>query len=339
MITERVFGALSDGREVRLYRIENSFGEYAEICCYGAVIQSVFVPDRNGRLQNAVLSCPAVSDMEKRSFKAATIGRVGNRIAYGRCRLHGEDVQLEISEKPNLLHSGSSNWAYKLFSGEITGENTVTLRHTDMGECGFNDRVEAAVSFTFDDRHTLTIRYEVTPERETVLSPVNHAYFNPGDFSDARELELTLRASALAARGPSGTPEGGLISVDGTPFDFRAGKRLRDNMKKLPLRRRFYDDFYVLDGAEADLPVASLYSPKTGRVINAFTDMQCAIIYTPVGYNYPDASGVKLPPYPAVCIECQFVPNAVNVPEFRSPVFGAGEKLVSETAYEFTVRD
>lgn len=338
MITERIFGRLSDGRDVKLYKIQNSFGEYAEICCYGAVIQSVFVPDRNGRLENAVLSCPAVPDMEKKSFKAATIGRVGNRIAYGRCRLHGEEVSLEISEKPNLLHSGSSNWAYKLFSGEITGENAVTLRHTDMGECGFNDRVDAAVSFTFDDSHRLTIRYELTPERETVLSPTNHAYFNPGDFCDARDLILTLRSSNLAARGPSGTPEGGLIPVEGTPFDFREGKKLGEDMAKLPPVRRYYDDFYVLDDAKVGEPIASLYSPATGRVINAYTDMQCAIIYTPFGYHYEDASGVDLPSYPAVCIECQFVPNAVNVPEFRSPVFGAGEKLVSETAYEFLAR-
>ena len=338
MITERVFGHLSDGRPVKLYRIENSHGEYAEICDFGAVIQSVFVPDRDGKLGNAVLSCPNVAEMENKSFKAATIGRVGNRIAYGRCRLHGEDIQLEISEKPNLLHSGSSNWAFKLFSGEVTGENTVTLRHTDMGECGFNDKVEAAVSFTFDDSHRLNIRYEVTPERETVLSPTNHAYFNPGDYCDARDLELTLRASNLAARGPSGTPEGGLVPVEGTPFDFRAGKKLGDDMKKLPLRRKYFDDFYVLDEAHSGAPVASLYSERTGRVINAYTDMQCAIIYTPAGYHYPDASGVKLPRYPAVCIECQFVPNAVNVPEFRSPVFGAGEKLVTETAYEFLVK-
>ena len=338
MITERVFGFLSDGRAVKLYKIENSHGKYAEICDYGAVIQSVFVPDRDGKLANVVLSCPTVADMEKKSFKAATIGRVGNRIAYGRCRLHGEDIRLEISEKPNLLHSGSSNWAFKLFSAEIMGDNTVTLRHTDMGECGFYDRVEAAVSFTFDDNHRLTIRYEVTPERETVLSPTNHAYFNPGDFTDARDLVLKLRSSNLAARGASGTPEGGLLSVEDTAFDFRAGKRLRDNMKKLPLRRKYFDDFYVLDDGDITAPVASLYSERTGRVINAYTDMQCAIIYTPAGYHYPDASGISLPRYPAVCIECQFVPNAVNVPEFRSPVFGAGERLVTETAYEFLTK-
>ena len=337
MITTRVFGKTSRGEAVRLYKLENSRGEYAELCDLGAVIHSIVTRDRWGRLGDNVLGCPDVEHMEGKSFKGATIGRCANRIAFGRCRLHGQEVQLEVNEAPNILHSASGNYAFKLFSASIDPiKNSVTFSYKDPGPEGYHDNVDVKVTFTFDDTSALTIHYELTPERETVLCPTNHAYFNLSGFGDARDMWLQLLSTNRAHRGAGNVPDGGLDPVAGTAYDFFIPRTLRSAMGDTV---KGYDDFYVVDRIRKDNLIAELYSPATGKVMHTYTDMQGAILYTPTNCDTrPDKSGITLPPYGAVCIECQFVPNAVNCPEFDSPVFGPGQKLVTETVYKFGVR-
>lgn len=345
MVTSRVFGTMPDGREVKLYRIENKFGEYAEICDLGVVIHALCVLDREGNIGDTVLGCPDVENMLGKSFKAATIGRCANRIAYGKCVLDGRELQLDVTDRGvNFIHGGSGNWAFRLFDAEVESATTVAFRYTDNGEGGFGNRCEVCVRMSFDDEHRLSINYNVTPEGTTVISPTNHAYFNLDDFRDVRDHEFTLLSHNLARLGASRTPEGGLVPVLGTAADFTKGRTLRECMESDPafferMGRPNYDDFFVLDREREDNLVAVLYSPRTGRRMNTYTDMQCAIIYTPAGCTgkHPDKTVEELPDYAAICIETQFVPNAVNVPEFDSPVFRAGEKFVSTTVYEFEV--
>lgn len=340
MTTKTFFGRLADGRDVNLFKIENSFGEYAEICDYGAVIQSLVVLDRDGRLGDTVLACPTVNEMQGKSFKAATIGRCANRIAYGKCVLDGRELSLDINDRGvNFIHGGAGNWAFRLFEGSINPDGSVSFTYTDRGEGGFGTTAEVKVTFSFGDDHRLAIHYEVlSVDGTTILSPTNHAYFNLGDFEDIRDEEFTLYSANRALLGPSRTPEGGLDPVAGTAYEFR-GKAVGEMMKLLPEGVKGFDDFFVLDRQREDKLVAVLYSPKTGRVMNTYTDMQSAIIYTPVNCtSRPDKSGKVTCDYSAICIETQFVPNAVNCPEFDQPVFRAGEKLDTTTVYEFSVR-
>lgn len=346
MIEVTTIGQLTDGRDVKKYTVKNSFGEYVELVDFGAVIHSLCMLDKNGNIGDCVLGCPDVPSMTGRSFKGATIGRCANRIEYGRCVIDGKEYQLDINRGGHFLHGGAGNYASKLFSGKVEEDGrTVTFYLRDTGEGGFNNEVDAYVHFTFDDEHKLTIHYEMTPVGEaTVLSPTNHAYFNLADFTDARDHVLTIYASNLAKRGESGVPTGGLDPVKGKPVDFTSPRVIREAMDSdvsyFPEGRVGYDDFYVLDRERDDNLAAVLYSPKTGRVMKTYTDMQSVILFTPSNCKgSADKSGELAEDYSAVCIETQFVPNAVNVPEFDSPVFKAGEKYDSTTIYAFSVQE
>lgn len=341
MTTKAYYGKLADGRDIHLYRMTNRYGEYAEICDYGAVIHSLVVLDRNGNLGDTVLACADAAQMQGKSYKGATIGRCANRIAYGKCTLDGKELTLDKNDKGvNFVHGGAGNWAFRLYEAAINPDGSVTFSHFDDGAGGFNTNVAAKVTFTFDDDHRLTIHYEVTSlDGTTVLSPTNHAYFNLGDYDDVREENLLLYASNRARRGASNTPEGGLDPVAGTAYALQGGK-LGETMRLFPEGVRNYDDFYVLDRQRPDQLVAELWSEKTGRVMRTYTDMQCAIIYTPVGCaGKADKHGPIQHDYAAVCIETQYVPNAVNCPAFDQPVFRAGEKLDTTTVYAFGIKE
>lgn len=342
MIFSRPFGHLADGRNTTLWRIGNQSGEYVELVDYGAVVHSLCVRDGRGRISDVVLGAPTIRDMEGDSFKAATIGRCANRIAWGQCVLGGMKKQLETGRDGHFLHGGSGNYAYCLFRGRADeAANTVHFYYTDTGAGGFGDRVDVTVSFTWDDSHRLTIRYRMVPERETILCPTNHAYFNLGSFTDIRRHCLTIHSKKLAARGASGLPEGGSTEVSGTAYDFSASRIIQEAMCSGPMRKQgMYDDVYLLDQTDSSCPAAVLACPEAGRTMQVYTDMPALILFTPPYCDKKkDKSGKNIPPYGAVCLEAQFVPNAVNCHDYVRPVFQPGECLESETAFVFGITD
>ena len=50
-VTKRNFGKDSQGREVTLYTLENQNGMKAEVTDLGAILVNLYVPDKNGRLE------------------------------------------------------------------------------------------------------------------------------------------------------------------------------------------------------------------------------------------------------------------------------------------------
>lgn len=146
---------------------------------------------------------------------------------------------------------------------------------------------------------------------------------------------MQIYADKFAVKGDSGIPEGGIDLVEGTPLDYRIPCTLRSVMgldfdgffSKDPKR---YDDCYIINN-EGFRKTASLYSPESGRKMNVYTDMPALVVFTPPPNERQKDSGR----YPAICLETQYVPNAVNCPEYKTCVFRRGEYLCSQTIYEF----
>jgi aldose 1-epimerase len=343
MIKKSIFGKLPDGRDVTMFTIFNCHGEYIELLDFGASIHSIFVKDRNGRLGDVLLGVTEAAELAERSLEGTMIGRVGNRISYGKCVIDGKIVQLDTNHNGNFLHGGSGNYAFRMFTANVgENENTVSFYYRDTGEGGFGNNVDAIVHYTFTDDHSLKLRYEMTPEETTILCPTNHAYFNLSDYGDARDHILRVYSENLAKKAHIGVPMGGLQSVKGTPADFTEPRIIWEALGSPPNSffsdgRILFDDFYVLPNDGYNL-AADLYSPKTGRRMKTYTDMQSLILFTPANCsNRRGKRDIAYLDYSGVCLETQFVPNAVNCPEFKSPIFKKGEKLETTTVYAFSV--
>ena len=96
-----------------------------------------------------------------------------------------------------------------------------------------------------------------------------------------------------------------------------------------------YDENLLLEGSGLR-EVAWLFAPPSGRGMRVYTDMPSLVLFTfaaprPIhGKNGAVYTGFR-----SVCLETQFVTNAVNCPAFYAPVFHQGETLRSRTVYEF----
>lgn len=345
MVTKTDFGPISSGQMVHKYTISNRKGERAEFLDYGASLHCLWLLDRNGSISDCVLGVTTSKELEEMNNEGSVIGRCANRIAYGRCKIGGKEIQLETNQQGHFLHGASGNYAKKLFTPEAGPEpNQITFSLADTGEGGFHNNVQVKVTYTFDDDSCLTIDYEMTPEEETILCPTNHAYFNLDGYGDVRDEKLTIESSAIANIDEEGLPDGRTFSVSGNVYDFTNPRTLREAIvsdREEYLKRRSrgtFDTVYLIDGT-GYRKAATLFSEQSGREMTVYTDSDALILFLPDKCSRKKGKrGVQLPDHAAVCLETQFVPNAVNCPGFRSPVFKAGEVLRTRTQYAFRVK-
>lgn len=343
MVTKQQFGILSDNTEITKYTITNCKGEYVELLDSGATLHGLFLKDRNGSLDNCVLQVSSPDELRGKNMAGCVIGRCANRIGYGRFLINGKEIQLETNSGKHFIHGASGNYARRMFSAEIADEQSVIFRLEDNGEGGFGNIVHVKVIYRFDDDSCLTISYELTPEDATVLCPTNHAYFNLGGLSDIRESLLKINSGFISETDSEGIPVGKLLSVANSPFDFRHERKISEAMQSdrdglLEKTKYGYDNaYYFPDKGMSEKAV--LYCPDTGRELTVISDAEGMMLFTPGNCRGKKSGGTVIDTdYAAVCLETQFMPNAVNCPAFTSPIFQAGEKMVSETKFIFKVR-
>jgi aldose 1-epimerase len=109
---------------VHLYQLENKNGLKAYITNFGGRLVRLFVPDKSGKMIDALQGFNTVSDYQNstESYFGATIGCYGNRIAKGKFKLNGKEYMLFINNYPNTLHGGKKG---KLTAISIDGTSNV----------------------------------------------------------------------------------------------------------------------------------------------------------------------------------------------------------------------
>ena len=339
MIKSYEYCRLGDGRTVTAYEIFNSSGESAVILDYGGTVAKLNVLDRNGNVSDVVLGADPGQDVSRAEYEGTLMGRCGNRIANAEFEIDGRKYRLTPTEGPNHLHGAAGNWAKQIFEA-VPGENSVTLKLRDDGRDGWECEADAEVTYSFDDRHALTIAYEVKALGNTVISPTNHSYFNLDIPNSVLNTEMRIFTDTYAPKSELHMPDGRMKSVKGTPLDFTVLRSFAENLSGsaadfFPPYQDSFDDFYVIPG-EGFRQVAEARCHESGRVMKVFSDAQGLILYTPVVKGeVTNKGGRHYSGHAAFCLETQYVPNAVNCPEYRSPVVRGGETMSSKTVYLF----
>jgi len=336
MITKQFWDQVN-GKDVFIYTLKNAFGESVDLLSYGAAIHRFIMLDKNGELKDVVLGAKDGEAFKGFVGEGIAVGRCANRIAKGECVVNGKKIVLEKNSGELNIHSGQDHYGKQFWEAEVDeATNTVRFYLEDQGKSGFNCVVHACISYTFHDDHQLKITYDLDPEDDTVLSPTNHSYFNL-DQGDVRDLELTIHATNYAPRTENKLPEGDIVPVAGTVFDYTNPTLIGEGMNRTENPVMGYDDNWILDG-EGFRKVARLHSNQSGRTLNVYTDMPGLVCFVggprePV----PGKDGRTYGPYSFICLETQYVTNAVNCPQYVSPVHLSHEKLHSETVFEVVV--
>ena len=166
-----------------MVRLRGDNGFEARIIAYGAALQSLFVPDRAGRLADVVLGRDDLEGyLAVRRFLGATVGRYANRIANGRFELDGKHFQLPTNDGANALHGGLSGFDRKAWTITAMGENPapfVTLSYVSAdGEEGYPGKLKTEITYSISGGMELSIAFSAVTDRPTVINLTNHSFFN-----------------------------------------------------------------------------------------------------------------------------------------------------------------
>ncbi|MFJ2112929.1 MULTISPECIES: aldose epimerase family protein [unclassified Streptomyces] len=327
MSAERV-GATADGTPIDRWTLERA-GTRLGLLTYGGTVQSVEIPDRDGRTVNVALGFPDVQDYPggRGRYLGALVGRYANRIAGASFTLDGTVHRLTANEGPNTLHGGDDAFDRRVWDAEPAGPYGVRLSLVSQdGEEGFPGRVELSATYTLDEDGALRIDYRAVTDAPTHLNLTNHTYWNLGgeDSGPATGHELRIAAGRITPVDGSALPTGELTPVDATRFDFRERRRVGPG----------YDHNFVLDApASPGSPAAELYDPVSGRLMTITTTEPGIQLYTGDHFD-----GQPYGPCAGIALETQHFPDSPNQPSFPSTVLRPGEVFTSTTTYGFAVQ-
>ncbi len=350
-INQSVFGMMPDGRAVAAIRLSNHNGISATIIAYGASLQALVMPDRNGKRDDITLGYATLDDyLAKPQYFGSTVGRVANRIAKGRFTLDGKDYQTPVNNGVNALHGGTIGFDKVLWEVvEAKAESKsahVTLRHVSKdGDQGYPGTLTVTATYTLDEGNALTIEYRATTDAPTVANITNHAYWNLAGEGAARGAMghvLTIPAETYLPVDVTLIPTGEVHSVKGTVFDFRKpraiGDRVRDARDEQIVFGRGYDHNWVISRSvtkELHL-MASVTEPVSGRSFELWSNQPGLQFYSG---NFLDgtSAGKANRIYregDAIALEPQTFPDTVNQPAFGSARLDPGQVYRNVMVYK-----
>ena len=331
----------------QLFELQNANGMEVAITEYGAIVQRLTAPDRDGRYADVVLGFDSVAEYANpHPYFGAIVGRFGNRIGGATFTLDGEEYTLNANDGANSLHGGLRGFDKVLWQGSAD-ERSVTLTYVSRdGEEGYPGTLTATVVYTLTDDDELRIDFHATTDRATPVNLTNHSYFNLAGQGSGSILdhELTINADGFTPVDAALIPTGEIRPVDGTPFDFRnptaIGARIGADDEQLAFGRG-YDHNWVLRRRGDGLQLAArVHEPGSGRVLEVFTTEPGVQFYSG---NFLDGTvtgkgGVVYGHRSGFCLETQHFPDSPNQPGFPSTILGPGETYKSTTVFRFTAR-
>lgn len=352
-IRPSAFGKTKEGEEIWRYVLTNNRGMEASVINYGAALASLRLPDRDGKMADVVLGYDTLEGYEQdKSYFGATIGRYGNRIARAQFTLDGSVFHLPTNDGPNCLHGGTRGFNKRVWTGADRSRSdalVLELSYTSQdGEEGFPGRLQVTVTYTLPlESDELQVEYWATTDKDTVVNLTNHSYFNLSGVMSREILDhrLLLHASKFTPIDAHLIPTGELLSVQGSPFDFRSptaiGARIDQENEQLKFGRG-YDHNWVLEGFPGSglQPAAEVFEPGSGRVLEVLTTEPGIQFYSG---NFLDGTargkgGTMYAYRTGFCLETQHFPDSPNHPNFPSTVLKAGQSYRSSTVFRFSTR-
>ena len=333
------FDTVISGKPVALYTI--SRGDItAQITNWGGYVVSLMAPDKDGNVVNLI---PHMSQV-KRYLNAncgqygPALGRFANRIANGKFCIDGVEYQITKNSGQHTLHGGSAGFDHIVWDVVKVRKDRLVLKSVLAdGTDGFPGTLTTILTYSITKDGGLSISYEATTDKKTVVNLSNHTYFNLNGAGngDIMGHQLTINADRITETDRSNIPTGKFLDVEGTAYDFRNATLIGDRTaqgggfgqqtQQDPMKVRNFDNNFVLNHEKAGKIelVATLYSEESGRKLEVLNNHPGLQVYT----------GARN----AIALESQMFPDSPNHPEFPSTVLEPGKKYEHTVIYRFSV--
>jgi aldose 1-epimerase len=352
-ISQAPFGNTPGGTPVAIYTLRNSKGMEARIMTYGGIVQSLKVPDKNGKFDDVVLGYDKLDGYlanKGNPYFGALIGRYGNRIGGAKFTLEGKTCTLATNNGPNSLHGGIKGFDKVVWQARslLTADGpTLELTYVSKdGEEGFPGNFKVTATYTITDNNELHLYFTATTDQPTVCNLTHHSYFNLRGQGNGDILghEVYINSDKTTPVDKELITTGKFAPVDGTPFDFRKptaiGARINDPDQQLQYGPG-YDHNWVINKPMGKLGLqARVYEPASGRVMEVWSTEPGLQFYAG---NFLDGTitgkdGKVYQRRTGFCMEPQHYPDSPNKPMFPTTELKPGETYQNTIIYRFSAQ-
>jgi len=271
-----------------------------------------------------------------------------NRLWEAEVEEHVEVARLReagagIPEKASrLIGTGGKTEA----GGKLSGTKITFRLDSPDGDQGYPGNAKISVSYTLAEDNSVRIDYHMVSDTDTVANLTNHAYFNLAGHDSGTVLgqKVWIDADFFTPTDEHLIPTGELLPVKGTPMDFTSPKPIGQDIgadyRPLILGNG-YDHNWALNHAPGVLSLsAKAMDEISGRVLEVWTDLPGIQFYAGNMLEEKNGkNGTVYKPRCGYCFETQYFPDAINQPQFSSPVLKAGEGYRTTTVYRFSIVD
>lgn len=333
-----------------LYFLKNGTIQ-AAITNYGGRIVGLCTLNKAGKMGDVVLGFNSIDDYLKANtpFHGALIGRVGNRIAKGKFTLDGQVYSLPLNNGVNHLHGGPGGFHNVVWDVKAVTDSSIVLVYISKdGEMGYPGNLNVVVQYLLDSKNRLVISYKAATDKSTPVNLTNHAFWNLAGEGNGtiNDHFLTINADTYTPVDSTLIPIAGNEPVEGTPFDFRAGKAIGTDLAQVATNVQLkygpgYDHNFALNKPTAgEMTLAAVVvEPVSGRKMEIFTQEPALQFY---GGNFMDGadtgkSGKKYNYRESFALETQHFPDSPNNTNFPSIILKPGEVYQTSSIYKFGV--
>lgn len=249
------------------------------------------------------------------------VGRFAGRIDDASCKINDVTYILDKNWNGiNALHGGNDGISFKNFDYEIVKKEDkidIIFRYLEK-ENKLPGNIKYEITYSvYKNRNDINLHLKANTDKDTICNLTNHSYFNlSGDCKD------TILNHELYLNCPKYTNlNNNLItkSIDNVNkiMDFTTSHKIGDFINDDSLQKHTsygYDHCFIKEDNKNDLIAILKYK---NRKLEIRTNYPSIVCYTT---NYPkeidfNVKGNKISRFQAIAMECQYIPNGINMNE------------------------
>jgi len=336
-ISENLFGKTKKNEDVLMYTIEDEEFK-VEVLNYGCIIKSIYIPDKNGKVENILLNFDKIEDYENDldGYIGCIVGRVAGRIKNGVLNIGTDKYNLIKNNGNNNLHGGPRGLHNKVWESQAKLEDDKAIlifKYTSPHmEGGFPGEIQFTIKYIIQNK-SLTIDYEGIPDRETYLNLTNHMYFNlTGNNKESIENhQIIINALGYYEVDSEIIPTKFVEESDIFPKNkfIILKNSLKSHNEQMKIVGGGYDHAFLLDKSKE--VCVSVSEEKSGRRIKMYTDQDVVVFYTGNHLN-KIKNQTK---YGGFCLEAQDYPDIYNLAPKKMKIYSHKNIYTQKTKYIF----